>query len=63
MVLSYLKIKTEGFKNSLMKNIFGPNAKWWLFGISFAESSFFPIPPDFYCPSLGIKTLAFRRSL
>ncbi len=24
----------------------GRNAKWWLFGISFAESSFFPIPPD-----------------
>lgn len=24
----------------------GKNAKWWLFGISFAESSFFPIPPD-----------------
>ncbi|MFZ2303912.1 MAG: VTT domain-containing protein [Minisyncoccia bacterium] len=24
----------------------GKNAKWWLFGISFAESSFFPVPPD-----------------
>lgn len=24
----------------------GKNAKWWLFGMSFAESSFFPIPPD-----------------
>ncbi len=24
----------------------GKNAKWWLFGISFTESSFFPIPPD-----------------
>lgn len=24
----------------------GRHAKWWLFGISFAESSFFPIPPD-----------------
>ena len=24
----------------------GKNSKWWLFGISFAESSFFPIPPD-----------------
>lgn len=23
-----------------------PHAKWWLFGLSFAESSFFPIPPD-----------------
>jgi len=24
----------------------GKNAKWWLFGMSFAESSFFPVPPD-----------------
>lgn len=24
----------------------GKNAKRWLFGLSFAESSFFPIPPD-----------------
>lgn len=24
----------------------GRHAKWWLFGVSFAESSFFPIPPD-----------------
>lgn len=23
-----------------------PNAEWWLAAISFAESSFFPIPPD-----------------
>lgn len=22
------------------------NAKWWLFGVAFSESSFFPIPPD-----------------
>lgn len=24
----------------------GKNAKWWLFGTAFAESSFFPVPPD-----------------
>ncbi len=24
----------------------GKHAKWWLFGVAFAESSFFPIPPD-----------------
>ena len=24
----------------------GPNAPWWLAAISFAEASFFPIPPD-----------------
>ena len=23
-----------------------PRAGWWLFGIAFAEASFFPIPPD-----------------
>lgn len=23
-----------------------PDAMWWLFGIAFAEASFFPIPPD-----------------
>ena len=23
-----------------------PNAQWYLFGLSFAESSFFPVPPD-----------------
>ena len=23
-----------------------PGAAWWLFGIAFAEASFFPIPPD-----------------
>ena len=23
-----------------------PKAVWWLAGVSFAESSFFPIPPD-----------------
>ena len=23
-----------------------PRATWWLFGIAFAEASFFPIPPD-----------------
>ena len=23
-----------------------PHAPWWLAGVAFAESSFFPIPPD-----------------
>jgi membrane protein YqaA with SNARE-associated domain len=23
-----------------------PDAAWWLFGIAFAEASFFPVPPD-----------------
>ncbi|MDD4804185.1 MAG: DedA family protein [Candidatus Pacebacteria bacterium] len=47
-MLTFLKDKLEYIKISLMRNISGPNAKWWLFGISFSESSFFPIPPDFY---------------
>lgn len=47
-MLTLLKNKIELIKDSLIKNIRGKNAKWWLFGISFAESSFFPIPPDFY---------------
>ncbi len=46
--MNFIKTKIEFFKNCLINNIRGKNAKWWLFGISFAESSFFPIPPDFY---------------
>lgn len=42
--------KLETFKESLVmwmtRHAGGKNAKWWLFGVSFAESSFFPIPPD-----------------
>jgi membrane protein YqaA with SNARE-associated domain len=30
----------------VMKKAAHPKAIWWLAGISFAESSFFPIPPD-----------------
>jgi membrane protein YqaA with SNARE-associated domain len=46
--MNFIKRKIESLKSSLINNIRGKNAKWWLFGISFAESSFFPIPPDFY---------------
>lgn len=28
------------------KHAEGPHARWWLSGVSFAEASFFPIPPD-----------------
>ena len=31
----------------MVKHADSPNAKWWLFLISFAEASFFPIPSDF----------------
>ncbi|MCB2060400.1 MAG: YqaA family protein [Novosphingobium sp.] len=35
-----------------------PHAEWWLAGICFAESSFFPIPPH---PLLGLLCLAEPR--
>lgn len=38
-----LKIK---LKDGMKRHIDGPNAGRWLFLVSFAESSFFPIPPD-----------------
>lgn len=38
-----LKIK---LRDRMARHIDGPKAGWWLFLISFAESSFFPIPPD-----------------
>ena len=45
-----MRQKLQTLKESLaawmVRHAGGRNAKWWLFGISFAESSFFPIPPD-----------------
>lgn len=38
-----LKIK---LKDGMKRRIDGPSAGRWLFLVSFAESSFFPIPPD-----------------
>lgn len=38
-----LKIK---LRDRMVRHIDGPKAGWWLFLVSFAESSFFPIPPD-----------------
>ena len=42
-----------------------PYAAWALFGIAFAEASFFPIPPDILLIALavGIPTRAFRFAL
>jgi membrane protein YqaA with SNARE-associated domain len=34
------------FYNKVLGLAEGPAAGWWLFAISFAEASFFPIPPD-----------------
>lgn len=45
-----MKQKLQTIKDSLIewtvRHAEGKNAKWWLFGLAFAESSFFPIPPD-----------------
>jgi membrane protein YqaA with SNARE-associated domain len=34
------------FYNSIIGLAERPHALWWLFGIAFAEASFFPVPPD-----------------
>ncbi len=45
-----MRQRLQTLKDSLtswsVRHAEGRNAKWWLFGFSFAESSFFPIPPD-----------------
>ncbi|MEK7460512.1 MAG: VTT domain-containing protein [Patescibacteria group bacterium] len=45
-----MRAKLQTWKDSLsawtVRHAEGKNAKWWLFGVAFAESSFFPIPPD-----------------
>lgn len=45
-----MRQRLQTLKDSLsawvVRHAEGKNAKWWLFGVSFAESSFFPIPPD-----------------
>ncbi len=45
-----MRNKLQTMKDSLVawttRHAEGKNAKWWLFGVSFTESSLFPIPPD-----------------
>lgn len=41
-----LKTIKEALREWTVRHAEGKNAKWWLFGLAFAESSFFPIPPD-----------------
>jgi membrane protein YqaA with SNARE-associated domain len=43
-----MKLWVEGFAEK-------PGASWSLFGIAFAESSFFPIPPDVLLIALGVS--------
>lgn len=54
-MFKYLKNKSESIRDILNKNVGGPNATKWLSGISFAESSFFPIPPDLYLMPVVVK--------
>ena len=35
-----------------------PGAPWWLFALAFAESSFFPIPPDVLLIAMGLTESA-----
>ncbi|MBI5401197.1 MAG: DedA family protein [Candidatus Yonathbacteria bacterium] len=41
-----LKTLKDALREWTVRHAEGKNAKWWLFALSFAESSFFPIPPD-----------------
>ena len=45
-----MREKLQTWKDSLtawtVRHAEGKKARWWLFGVAFAESSFFPIPPD-----------------
>lgn len=49
-IINIMREKLQTMKESLgawaVRHAEGKNAKWWLFGVAFAESSFFPIPPD-----------------
>ncbi|MDP2593467.1 MAG: YqaA family protein [bacterium] len=38
----------EKTQSLIIRHMQGTHASAWLFGISFAEASFFPIPPDFF---------------
>lgn len=41
-----LQTLKEVLREWTVRHAEGKNAKWWLFGLAFAESSFFPVPPD-----------------
>lgn len=53
------------FYNSVIGLAERPHALWWLFGIAFAEASFFPIPPDTMLIPLALAqpAKAFRFAL
>lgn len=43
-----LQTLKDWLRDWMVRHAEGRNAKWWLFGIAFSESSFFPIPPDVF---------------
>lgn len=45
--MKFLQHKKEKIKNFTDKHAEGPHGRFWLAAVSFAESSFFPVPPDF----------------
>lgn len=45
--MKFLDHKKEKYRAWGEKHAAKPNSKFWLAALSFAESSFFPIPPDF----------------
>lgn len=46
MLFSYLERKKDGWRDRAIRHAQGPHAVRWLALLSFAEASFFPIPPD-----------------
>lgn len=45
---AFLETNKDRLKAWVERHIQGKHGVWWLAGISFAESSFFPIPPDIF---------------
>jgi membrane protein YqaA with SNARE-associated domain len=57
--LDSLTAPLEALRDWTLQFANSPAATWWLFGLSFAESSFFPIPPDVLLIAMGIKAPAW----
>ena len=49
----WFQLRMRRMKDWMMSFASRPSAMWWLFGFSFAESSFFPIPPDILLVPIG----------
>jgi membrane protein YqaA with SNARE-associated domain len=53
-LLDWLKAPLEALRDWTLQFATSPAATWWLFALSFAESSFFPVPPDVLLIAMGI---------